>query len=258
MAPQAGDQQAASDAGLAPRVVHIDEATRAVVSEFVVDRSLAALVGTPATRDAAIDLLGHTVRRVHALPLPADAEAGDPRALLAGLSSGLASFGVPDFAAAAARRVTDETPPPAERPAVLGHNDMNPTNLVYDGERVVLLDWDVAGPNEPFYDLAALAVFLRMEEATCLRMLSAYDGAPVTALSPRFCHDRRLVAVLCGTAFLHLARAAGYPGGAGETLDATPSLVEQYQRMRRGEMNPATADGRWWFGLALIKESLAL
>src|SRR5512140_3873559 len=62
----------AAAAGLAPTGVHVDEARRAIVSAFVVDRSFAAWFMDPRTRDAALAELGQTLRRVHALPLPAD------------------------------------------------------------------------------------------------------------------------------------------------------------------------------------------
>jgi thiamine kinase-like enzyme len=42
----------------------------------------------------------------------------------------------------------------------LSHDDVNPTNLVYDGNRLLLLDWDNAGKNEPMYDLATISVFV--------------------------------------------------------------------------------------------------
>jgi hypothetical protein len=95
-----------------------------------------------------------------------------------------------------------------------------------------------------------------MDDATCQKLLAAHDGEPVAALPARFAFNRRLVAVLCGTLFLHLARVGGHGGATGaETLDAAPSLVDVYERMRAGALSPATADGRWWFGLALVKES---
>ena len=98
-----------------------------------------------------------------------------------------------------------------------------------------------------------------MDEATCLKLLSAYDGAPVSSLPARFAYSRRMVAALCGTAFLNVARGSGHTGATGqETLDATPSLSELYQRLRSGALNVMAADGRWWFGLALIKESFTL
>ncbi len=250
-------QELAANAGLAPRILHVDEARRAVVSAFVVDRSFPAFYRNPDTHEAALTQLGRTVRRVHDLPLPPDADAKDPREFLASIWSDLAeSFALPTFVVDAVQRVLTEEPPARERALVLSHNDINPSNLVHDGENILLLDWDTAGPNDPFYDLAAIAVFLRMDEATCLSLLSAHDGEPVTALSARFDCNRRLVAALSGAAFLRLARQSGHAGATGgETLDSTPSLADFYQRMARGELNVATGEGQWWFGLALMKAS---
>ena len=253
-------QRLAGDAGLAPGIVHVDEARRAVLTVFVADRSFAPLYLDPRTREAALTLLGRTVRRIHALPIPAAARVRDPRAFLTQISAGLlAGFALPDFAANAIQRVLAEEPPPRPGALVLGHNDLNPTNFIYDGEGLLVLDWAAAGPMDAFYDLAVLSVFLRMDEATCLGLLSAYDGAPATALPERFVYSRRLAAALAGTMQLFIARQMKHPGATGaETLDSTPSLGEFYQRMRAGELKVGTADGQWAFGLALLKESLAL
>lgn len=98
-----------------------------------------------------------------------------------------------------------------------------------------------------------------MDAATCRRLLEAYDGAPVETLPLRFLLCRRAVAVLCGATFLRLARDSGHSGAAGgETLDGAPSLADFYQRLRAGTLSPATAEGHWWFGLALVKASLEL
>jgi thiamine kinase-like enzyme len=252
-------QQLAANAGLTPRIVHVDEARRAVVSAFVVDRSFPAFYGDPRTHEAALAQLGRTLRRVHELPLPPEAAARDLLAFLAAIWSGLASFAVPTFVGDAVRRMLGEEAPARERALVLCHNDVNPTNLAYDGEHLLLLDWETAGANDPFFDLAAISVFLRMEDATCQRLLAAYDGEPVSGLPARFAYNRRLVAVMCGAIFLHLARQGGHAGATGdETLDATPSLGDVYQRMRAGALNVATGDGQWRLGLALVKASLSL
>jgi aminoglycoside phosphotransferase (APT) family kinase protein len=246
-------------AGLAPALVHADESRRAALSAFVVDRSFFAIYLDPRTREAAIAQLGRTIRRLHDLPLPDAGPAKDGREFLASVWSDLgSSFALPAFVGDAVRRVLDEEPPTADRPLVLSHNDINPTNLVYDGERLVLLDWETAGANEPFYDLAAVSVFLRMDDATCLSLLAAYDGRPVSAVPARLAYDRRLVAALCGTVILRLARASGHPGASGETIDSTPPLGEFYQRLRSGSLSIATAEGQWWFGLALVKASAGL
>ena len=253
-------QQLAANAGLAPRVVHVHEARRAVLSAFVVDRSFPAFYGDPRTCEAALAQLGRTVRRVHELPLPPEADSMDPRQLLAATWSGLGvDFALPAFVGEAIQRVLTEDAPARERALVLSHNDVNPTNLVYDGVNLLLLDWDAAGPNDPLYDLAAIAVFLRMDEGTSRRLLAAYDGEPDARLPAPFHYNRRLVAVLCGAGFLQMARRNGHAGAAGgETLDSTPSLGEFYQRLRSGSLSVATEQGQWWFGLVLVKASVAL
>jgi aminoglycoside phosphotransferase (APT) family kinase protein len=251
-------QRLAADAGLAPAIVHVDEARRAVLTVFVADRSFAPLYLDPGTREGALTLLGRTVRRIHTLPVPAAARVRDPRAFLIQLSAGLRGFALPPFAGEAIERVLAEDPPPRDGALVLGHNDLNPTNFIYDGEALLVLDWAAAGPMDASYDLAVLAVFLRMDEGTCLTLLSAYDGAPATALPARFIYSRQLAAALAGAMQLFIARQMKHPGATDATLDSTPALGEFYQRMRAGELQVGTADGQWAFGLALLKESLAL
>jgi aminoglycoside phosphotransferase len=252
-------QRAAAQAGLAPRVVHVDEAGRAITSAFVVDRGFPALFGDPRTRAVAIALLGRTVRRVHGLPLPAEVQARDPRAFLATVWTALDGFPLPAFVGEAVERVLGEEPPPSDRTEVLSHNDVNPTNLIYDGDHLLLLDWETAGPNDPYYDLAAISVFFRMDEATCQSLVAAYDAAPPAPLPARLQYDRRLVAALCGSTFLYLARQNRHPGASGaETLESTAGLSLFYERLRSGALVVASAEGQWEFGLALAKASLEL
>jgi aminoglycoside phosphotransferase (APT) family kinase protein len=249
--------RAAAAAGIAAEIVHVDEAHRAITSAFVVDRSFPMLFGTPQTRDRAIELLGRTLRAAHELPIPDGAVPRDLRAFLESVWAGPSRGPVPAFVAEAVSGALAEEPPPRERALVLSHNDVNPSNLTFDGERLLLLDWDASGPSDPLYDLATVAMFLRMDDATALRLLAVHDGAPVAALPVRFTYLRRFVAVLCGTLFLHLARAGGHPGSSAETVASTPELSAFYLQLRSGAIQLATAAGRWQFGLALIRSSLA-
>jgi aminoglycoside phosphotransferase (APT) family kinase protein len=124
-------QRLAADAGLAPRIVHVDETRRAVLTAFVTDRSFAAFFRNPSTHEAALTQLGRTVRRIHALPIPASAAVRNPREFLAQVWSGLQDgFPLPDFARHAAQRVLAEAPPAGEGVRVLCHNDLNPTNFI--------------------------------------------------------------------------------------------------------------------------------
>jgi aminoglycoside phosphotransferase (APT) family kinase protein len=253
-------QQQAGEAGVAPRVVHVDEARHATLSTFVVDRSFPLFYRDPRTHDDALVALGRMVRRVHELPVTADMAVQDPATYLAGVWGGLEpAFAMPAFAVDAVRRVLDTDAPPRERAPVLSHNDMNPSNLVYDGEGLLLFDWETAAPNDPSYDLAVLAVFLRMDEPTCARFLAAYDDTPTASLMPRFRYYRRLAAALVGVMFMSLAHRSGHAGATdADTADAAPSLMDIHARMRQGALNLASADGQWAFGLAMFRESVAM
>ena len=244
-------QRTAGAAGLAPRVIHYDEARRAVVSEHVVNRGFAPRLFGPARADA-IRELGEMIRRVHALPLPAGAAFRDHRTLIAPLRAQLESFALPSFVRAAIDRVLAEPPPPRSRALVTSHNDMNPSNLAFDGERLVLLDWDMSGPNDPFFDLGTVALFTRLDDQAAAALLAAYDGAPPAPLPDGFMYARRYVAALCATMFLHLARQAGHPGG-DVPVERAPTLQEVHGLIGSGTLNPSSADGAWAFGLALVR-----
>lgn len=243
-------QRAAAAAGVAPTIVHVDEAQRAIVSELVVDHGFAPFYFDPSRRAVALEAIGALLRRVHALPPPAAAKVADPRKMLASMQADLAA--APAFVGEAiARALAGDVP--ADRAPALCHNDVNPSNLVFDGERLFLLDWDTAGVNDPLYDLATVAMFLRMDEATCLRLISAHDGTPATVVPPRFIALRRIVAAMCGAIFVRMSGAASGP----ETVETVLALGDFYARLRAGSVSPATPDGMRMFGLALLKESLA-
>ena len=244
-----------AQAGVAPRVVHADEHRKAVLSEFVVDRGFFGVWSDPNKRATAVEKLGKTLRAVHDVTPPATVTENDPRGLLTMMWSGLAGFTVPGFVGDAVRDLLAEEVPESDRPDVLSHNDVNPTNIAYDGKNLVLLDWDTAGTNEPLYDLAAIAMYLRMDDATCKQLIAAHDGKPCPELPKRFLYDRQLVAVLCGVYMLRTARQGGHAGAEGE-LSSAPSLVDFYQKLRAGAVNVGTPDGQWAFGLALVKASL--
>lgn len=253
--------RAAAAAGVAPALVHDDEQRRAIVTEHVVDRSLVARLSQPATRALAIRDLGATLGRVHALPLPESAAPmRSRRAFLEEIWTGLHGFTLPPWTAAAVRRVLDELPPPATRAPVLSHNDPNPSNLAYDGTRILLLDWDTAGPNDPFDDLAAVAVFLRLDDAACAQLVAAHDAAPAAAALPAtFVYLRRTLAALCGAMLLNIARSSGYPGARGdETIDEAPTLAGVYAGMGTGTLSARAPAGQWAFGQALLAASARL
>jgi thiamine kinase-like enzyme len=69
----------------------------------------------------------------------------------------------------------------------LTHNDLMPGNIIDDGRRLWLIDWEFAGFGAPLFDLASLAVDNEIDEAGQAQLLAFYFGRPAsTALLRRF------------------------------------------------------------------------
>lgn len=59
---------------------------------------------------------------------------------------------------------------------VFGHNDLLPGNMIDDGKRIWLIDWDYGGFNTPLFDLANLASNAEFEREQEEWLLTAYFG----------------------------------------------------------------------------------
>ncbi len=70
---------------------------------------------------------------------------------------------------------------------VYGHNDLLAANLLDDGDRLWLIDWDYAGFNTPLFDLGGLASNNEFDAAQEARLLELYfDTPPDEALWRRY------------------------------------------------------------------------
>ena len=59
---------------------------------------------------------------------------------------------------------------------VFGHNDLLPGNILDDGRRLWLIDWDYAGFGSPLFDLANLATNCGLDESLERHLLKGYFG----------------------------------------------------------------------------------
>ena len=59
---------------------------------------------------------------------------------------------------------------------VFGQNDLLPSNIINDGARLWLIDWDYAGYNSPLFDLANLSTNAGLDEAEENYLLELYFG----------------------------------------------------------------------------------
>lgn len=238
----------AADAGVAPPIVHVDEAARAIVTTRVAGVPLPAALAEPQRRDTVIAGVVAQLAALHAL----DATGLETREPVAYARAQLARQrprpGFPSWASEVAPIIDDAAAALARDPRrVPSHNDLNPGNVLWDGARAWLVDWEVAGLNHPFYDLAVLAMFLQLDDAAAHALLALQERRAIDDGERRtFAALRRIAALLVGLTFLGLVPdLALLPA-------APPALGEVYAGMRAGTVDLQDPRGRAAFALALL------
>ena len=79
---------------------------------------------------------------------------------------------------------------------VFGHNDLLAANLIDDGERLWLVDWEYAGLNSPLFDLGGLASNNELTPELEDRLLELYFDAPATDDLRRRYHAMKCASLL--------------------------------------------------------------
>jgi len=243
----------AAASGVAPALVHVDEAARAIVSRRVAGVPLPAALADPGQRGAAIASVVAQLRTLHALAAEG-VEERDVFAYARGQHAtqrarpGFPAWAAPlepIFAAIAATLARDPR-------RVVSHNDMNPGNILWDGTRAWLVDWEVAGLAHPFYDLAVLAMFLQLDDAAANGLLAQQEQRPlVDGEAATLAALRRLAALFCGLTFVGLVPDLSLlPASA-------PTLTECYAGLRAGKLDLQDARGQGAFALALLQVGTA-
>jgi len=143
-AVEIAETRAAADAGIAPHVWYADAADRVIVTDFI------ERVPPPAAFGAQ---LAQTIARIHALsPWPRTLHQLDMLdGFLAKLRAAEALAGLDDVLDTYAQ-VTAHYPRDAD--LVACHNDLKAPNILYDGARVWVIDWESAFVNDRYADLA--------------------------------------------------------------------------------------------------------
>ena len=162
----------AAEAGLAPRVWYTSIEDRISITGFVQAR--------PLPRTEALARLPKTLQAVHALPaFPRrvnflDSLEGFIRRFRA--ANILPESATADGGTVPRVRSSGEGLSAKRSGVVSSHNDLKPENVLFDGERVWLVDWEASFLNDRYADLSVVANFIVTTEAEEEAYLRSYFG----------------------------------------------------------------------------------
>jgi aminoglycoside phosphotransferase (APT) family kinase protein len=246
----------AAQHGLAPAIVHVDEAAGAIVSAKITGTPFRSALAQPSLRPVVITKLVDCLARLHAIQAPS-LPATDFPAI--GLSiwnqqadrNGFPAWALPlrsAIAAGGAVFISDQR-------RVFSHNDLSPGNLLWDGSQVWMLDWELSAVSHPYLDLATFSNFADLSDEDALELLALQEQAVITeGHRAEFLVLRSFSRAVFGAIFLGFIPDLAQM--EFESRDATPTISDCYRRIGKGDLDHKTPAGQAQLGAALLRQGL--
>jgi aminoglycoside phosphotransferase (APT) family kinase protein len=245
----------ATEAGIAPAIRYLDEAARIVVTDFVEHQPLKTYPGGPR---ALAQALGELFSRVQATPVfPYYVNYGDIVARLFAhvRRTGLFAAGLLDAHVERLERLRETYDAGASR-LVSSHNDPTPNNILFDGERLWLIDWESACCNDPLVDAAiVLNQFARSRELEDVLLKAWFGRAPDEALRTRLEPVRALTCLFYAGVMFSASAAASW---AKDDTDLSAPTPEQFRlAIDEGRLMRGAAESRHILGKMYLASFLS-
>jgi hypothetical protein len=129
---------------------------------------------------------------------------------------------------------------------VSSHNDPNPRNMIFDGDRIWLVDWELASCNDPLFDLAILTIDLAVTPELANTLCVAAGRPPSRALMARLTITRLLARLFYGC--IALEAFAGQQRTVPEDRIDGLSPAEFHIAVREGRLKRGGSELAWAFG----------
>jgi thiamine kinase-like enzyme len=240
--------QIAAGAGIAPQVLYANRADWVLISDFVDARPYP---------DNIAQLVAATLRRLHTLRgFPRIASATNYFGTIDRFIGAFRATGLADSKSEEVFRGYAEVVrvyPWRDDELVACHNDLKPQNMLFDGARLWIVDWESAFLNDRYLDLVYPASFFVADDTEEIAYLTAYFGAsPDEYQRARFFLMRQVLHAFAGALLGVLAARAG----AASVTDALPTFREFHQQLINGSMDLATPQAQQVFSQVHLMEAL--
>lgn len=252
-----GCMRTAAEAFLAPRVRYASAEDGVAVIDYIAEQSLAHEY--PGTRTDMITELAQAARALHAtpgFPVLTDYLDGMEGVLAQLRASALVR---PQALSEVLARYAElaEVYRGLPQELVSSHNDLNPGNVLFDGTRLWLVDWESAFRADRWVDLATLANFFTKDAAEEDVLLRVYFGeAPDAARRARMFLARQVNHVFNGAIFL-IGAAGARPEARLENMRLeSPHYLDLHRGLGEGTFNFGAWESRVAYGQARLTAAL--
>jgi len=224
---------AGAAAGAAPPVRFADPVTGVAIMDFISGQPLSEHPGGSVGMVRALGALTARVRSTPLFPMLGDYPEMIGVMLTTLSGAGLFAPGLLDPHAEGLARIRDALPWDASS-LVSSHNDPNPRNILFDGERLWLIDWELGFRNDPLADLAIVTTELaETPELEVALLEAAFGQTPKPAMRARLGVMRLLTRLFYGCIVLEGFADAPRPAPEASLAAFTPPAFRA-----------AVADGR--------------
>lgn len=143
---------------------------------------------------------------------------------------------------------------PREEDLVSSHNDLNPANIVYDGRRLWIIDWEAAFLADRYVDLATVANWFAADPAREDLLLRTYFNAgPTDEQRARLYLMRQVNHVFYGMVMLNGAADEQPEARLSDADLSGPSLDDIGARLRLGAFDMTAWENRIAYAKARLR-----
>ncbi|MDO6433642.1 phosphotransferase [Flavitalea sp. BT771] len=244
-----------SKAGIAPRLYFREASAGITITDFIESKPIRQVF----TPEKLVSELANTIRSIHTLPCHIPGH--DLQQTIDGMMNNFLQTKVlagPIIEECFTHYLAIKQKYPWDDPdKVFSHNDINPGNLLCDGVRLWVIDWDAAFSNDKYIDLATAANFFVQTEEQEVEFLHIYfNGAVDEHKRARFYTMRQISRIIYG---ILLVQVAVRNKPAGQQLDPEmegKTLKAFGEKMAAGQLSMATYEGQLMYGKAQMNEAV--
>ena len=248
--------EVAAKAGLAPPIYHLNKRSGITITGYIQHTPLQNAFKSPGSL---LMELTKTIRAIHELPLFSKESSllDTVDGLITEFKASQTLTGPAFDACFSYYEVIKAHYPWHDSDKVSSHNDLNPNNMVFDGKKIWIIDWDAAFRNDRYVDLAITANFFAAADQEEHIMLETYFGEDLKEYNKaRFFIMRQICRIVYAMLMFRLANASAGSGAIHDPEMEGATLTAIRKQLADGELNLAEYKGQLLFGKAMLNEAL--